>query len=73
MKKIAVIVALESEYAMASRFLADRPGISLSLCGMGKVNAAIGATAIIGKERPDAIISTGLAGGRSRTVSMPVG
>lgn len=62
MKKIAVIVALESEYAMASRFLADRPGISLSLCGMGKVNAAIGATAIIGKERPDAIISTGLAG-----------
>lgn len=62
MKKIAVIVALESEYAMASRFLADRPGISLSLCGMGKVNAAIGATAIIGKDRPDAIISTGLAG-----------
>lgn len=62
MKKIAVIVALESEYAMTSRFLADRPGISLSLCGMGKVNAAIGATAIIGKERPDAIISTGLAG-----------
>lgn len=62
MKKIAVIVALESEYKMASRFLADRPGISLSLCGMGKVNAAIGATAIIGKERPDAIISTGLAG-----------
>lgn len=62
MKKIAVIVALESEYKMASRFLADRPGISLSLCGMGKVNAAIGATAIIGKDRPDAIISTGLAG-----------
>ena len=62
MKKIAVIVALESEYAMAQKVLADMPGVSLSLCGIGKVNAAIGATAIIERERPDAIISTGIAG-----------
>lgn len=68
MKKIAVIVALESEYEMASRILAQRPGISLSMCGIGKVNAAIGATAIIEKDRPDAIISTGLAGAIDRSL-----
>lgn len=68
MKKIAVIVALESEYDFAKSILADKPGISLSMCGMGKVNAAIGATAIIEKNRPDAIISTGLAGAIDRSL-----
>ena len=62
MKKTAVIVALESEYELVSKAIAGRPGISLSLCGIGKVNAAIGATALIERERPDAIISTGVAG-----------
>ena len=62
MKKIAVIVALESEYELANKALEDMPGVSLSLCGIGKVNAAIGATSIIERERPDAIISTGVAG-----------
>lgn len=68
MKKIAVIVALESEYDFAKSILADKPGISLSMCGIGKVNAAIGATAIIEKNRPDAIISTGLAGAIDRSL-----
>ncbi len=68
MKKIAVIVALESEYDFAKSILADKPGISLSMCGIGKVNAAIGATAIIEKTRPDAIISTGLAGAIDRSL-----
>ena len=62
MKKTAVIVALEREYELVSKAIAGRPGISLSLCGIGKVNAAIGATALIERERPDAIISTGVAG-----------
>ena len=62
MKKIAVIVALESEFDLVSKAIADRPDISLHMCGIGKVNAAIGATAIIEKERPDAIISSGVAG-----------
>lgn len=68
MKKIAVIVALESEYDFAKSILADKPGISLSMCGIGKVNAAIGATSIIEKNRPDAIISTGLAGAIDRSL-----
>ena len=62
MKKIAIIVALESEYALVSKAIAGRPDISLNLCGIGKVNAAIGATSIIERERPDAIISSGVAG-----------
>ena len=62
MKKIAVIVAMEKEYALAESMLKDLPGVSLSICGMGKVNAAVGATSIIEREHPDAIISTGVAG-----------
>ena len=62
MKKIAVIVAMESEYALVEQLVKDRPGISLSLCGIGKVNAAVGAASIIERDRPDAIISTGVAG-----------
>lgn len=62
MRKIAVIVALESEYKLVSKALGDKPGISLSLCGIGKVNAAVGATSIIERFHPDAIISSGVAG-----------
>ncbi len=62
MKKIAVIVAMEKEYVLAEKVVKDLPGVSLSLCGMGKVNAAVGATSIIEREHPDAIISTGVAG-----------
>ena len=62
MKKIAVIVALEREYELVGKALAGRPDISLSLCGIGKVNAAVGATEVILRDRPDAIISSGVAG-----------
>ena len=62
MKKIAVIVALESEYALVQKAIKNMPGVSLSMCGIGKVNAAVGATALIERDRPDAIISTGVAG-----------
>jgi adenosylhomocysteine nucleosidase len=62
MKKIAVIVALESEYKLVKKAIAGRSDISLSMCGIGKVNAAIGATSIIERDLPDAIISSGVAG-----------
>lgn len=35
----------------------------LARCGIGKVNAAIGAAELIRREAPDCIISTGVAGG----------
>jgi len=68
MKKIAVIVALESEYKLVSKALAGRSDIILSLCGIGKVNAAVGATALIEREHPDAIISSGVAGAISASL-----
>ncbi|MBQ1635141.1 MAG: 5'-nucleosidase, partial [Bacteroidales bacterium] len=62
MKRIAVIVALESEYALVGKALGGRREMSLSLCGIGKVNAAVGATSLIERSKPDIIISTGVAG-----------
>lgn len=35
-------------------------------CGIGKVNAAIGAQTLIDTFRPDAVINTGIAGGTGR-------
>ncbi|PIE33824.1 5'-methylthioadenosine/S-adenosylhomocysteine nucleosidase [candidate division KSB3 bacterium] len=40
-----------------------RHDIALMLCGIGKVNAAIGATLLIDKFEPEAMINTGVAGG----------
>ena len=62
MKNIAIIVAMQKEYDLAQKAIAGMPGISLSICGMGKVNAAVGATSVIERNRPEAIISTGVAG-----------
>ena len=62
MKKIAVIVALESEYRLVGKAIEGRPDIILRMCGIGKVNAACGATALIEREHPDVIISSGVAG-----------
>lgn len=37
--------------------------VILTQCGMGKVNAAVGATELIRRFAPDCVISTGVAGG----------
>ena len=37
--------------------------VILTQCGIGKVNAAVGATELIRRFAPDCIISTGVAGG----------
>ena len=42
---------------------AGRNRLVLTQCGIGKVNAAIGAAELIRRHRPDCIISTGVAGG----------
>lgn len=70
--KIAVMVAMQSEYdRLKERMQMDgdtgrmENGNELKLvrCGMGKVNAAVGAVELIRSWQPDCIISTGVAGG----------
>ena len=69
MKTIAVIVALDSEYELVKELLGGTTGtlasgnvVELSRCGIGKVNAAVGATSILESARPDVVISSGVAG-----------
>lgn len=40
-----------------------RHDVALMLCGIGKVNAAVGTTLLIDKFNPDYVINTGVAGG----------
>lgn len=44
--------------------------IVLLQCGIGKVNAAIGATELIDRFNPDAVVSTGVAGGADTSLNV---
>ena len=48
----------------------DKHEIILSKCGMGKVNAALGAQKMINEHKPDVIISSGCAGGNGDDVNV---
>ena len=67
--KIGVIIAMDIEYRQMHDALGGDSGklgnneIILWQCGIGKVNAAVGTMRLIQEHHPDAIISTGLAGG----------
>ena len=67
--KIGVIIAMDIEYAQMRAALGGDSGrlgdndIILWQCGIGKVNAAVGTMRLIQQHAPDAIVSTGLAGG----------
>ena len=67
--KIGVIIAMDIEYRQMHDALGGDSGrlgnneIILWQCGIGKVNAAVGTMRLIHEHHPDAIISTGLAGG----------
>ncbi|MDE7377826.1 MAG: 5'-methylthioadenosine/adenosylhomocysteine nucleosidase [Paraprevotella sp.] len=70
--KIGVMMAMQSEYdRLRSQMRTDGDtgsmdnGNELRLvqCGIGKVNAAVGAVELIRTWQPDCIISTGVAGG----------
>ena len=63
---------MDIEYALLSRLL-EEGGVNghelrVHRCGMGKVNAAVSAVEIIASERPDLVISTGVAGATSPSV-----
>lgn len=67
--KVGVIIAMNVEYCQMRDALGGDSGrlgnneIVLWRCGVGKVNAAVGTMRLVEKHHPDAIISTGLAGG----------
>ncbi len=75
--RIGVIAAMNREYSLVSRMIGGESSgivagneISLIKCGIGKVNAAIGAAGLIYRFHPDCLISTGVAGGLSRELSV---
>ena len=67
--KIGVIIAMDIEYRQMRDAIGGDTGrlgnndIVLWQCGIGKVNAAVGTMRLIQEHHPNAILSTGLAGG----------
>lgn len=70
MKKIGIIVAMDKEYEQLSMVFEDRTDIVLQKCGIGKVNAAVGATEMLRDHQPDLIVSSGCAGGASTSLEV---
>ena len=70
--KIGVIVAMDKEYndlqKIAKSF--ENKEIILIKCGIGTVNAALGAQKLIFEHHPDVIISTGCAGGNGDDINI---
>lgn len=65
--------AAEESVIDGRRYVTGRLGdneLVLQQCGIGKVNAAIGTTELIGAFAPDAIVSTGVAGGASTALNV---
>ena len=55
------------EYALGQ---IDDKEVIIQQCGIGKVNAAIGAVEMIGRYHPDIIISSGCAGGNGNDINL---
>ena len=67
--KIGIIVAMDKElHQLQALFNDDR--VIVRKCGIGKVNAALGAQQMINEFHPDAIISSGCAGGNGDSISI---
>lgn len=67
--KIGIIVAMDKELRQL-RQLFDSDNVRVEKCGIGKVNAALGAQRMINEFRPDVIISSGCAGGNGDDVNV---
>jgi len=65
--KIGIIVAMDKELHQLQR-LFGQGNVIVEKCGIGKVNAAIGATEMVRRHAPDVIISSGCAGGNGDDV-----
>ena len=67
--KIGIIVAMDKELRQLQQlFEGDR--VRVEKCGIGKVNAALGAQRMINEFHPDVIISSGCAGGNGDDIQV---
>ena len=67
--KIGIIVAMDKELRELKRVFADSD-VRVEKCGIGKVNAALGAQRMISDYHPDVIISSGCAGGNGDDIQV---
>lgn len=67
--KIGIIVAMDKELRQLKQ-LFDDSDVMVQKCGIGKVNAALGAQKMINEFHPDVIISSGCAGGNGDDVEI---
>jgi len=67
--KIGIIVAMDKELRQLQSLFTDG-NVVVQKCGIGKVNAALGAQRMINEFHPDAIISTGCAGGNGDDINI---
>ncbi|MBQ8487202.1 MAG: 5'-methylthioadenosine/S-adenosylhomocysteine nucleosidase [Prevotella sp.] len=67
--KIGIIVAMDKELRQLQQLFTDG-SVRVEKCGIGKVNAALGAQRMINEFRPDVIISSGCAGGNGDDVNV---
>ena len=67
--KIGIIVAMDKELRQLQQVFAGSD-VLVQKCGIGKVNAALGAQRMINEFHPDCIISSGCAGGNGDEVNV---
>ena len=67
--KIGIIVAMDKELHQLQQLFNDG-NVLVQKCGIGKVNAALGAQRMINEFHPDCIISSGCAGGNGDDVNV---
>ena len=69
MKKIGIIVAMDKELRQLQQLFGESH-VRVEKCGIGKVNAALGAQRMISEFHPDVIVSSGCAGGNGDEVNV---
>ena len=67
--KIGIIVAMDKELKQLQS-LFNEENVVVRKCGIGKVNAALGAQKMINEHHPDVIISSGCAGGNGNDINI---
>ena len=67
--KIGIIVAMDKELQQLQK-LFNNENVRVEKCGIGKVNAALGAQRMINEFHPDIIISSGCAGGNGDDINI---